>query len=72
MPLDLAHGVLWTLGAYLSIGLAVGVPFVVAGIGRVDPAARRTPWTFKLIVLPGVVALWPFVAARWAAAGRGR
>ena len=72
MPVELAHGVLWALGTYVSIGIAVGVPFVITGIGRVDAAARHTSWTFKLIVLPGVVALWPLAAARWARSGRGR
>ena len=72
MPVELAHGVLGALGAYLSIGLVVGISFVIAGIGQVDAAAKDTPWTFKLVVLPGVVALWPFVAARWVGARRRR
>ncbi|HZN54520.1 MAG TPA: hypothetical protein VFB67_04300 [Candidatus Polarisedimenticolaceae bacterium] len=72
MHADAARVALWTLGVYLGVGTLIGVPFVITGIGRIDAAARGTPWTFRVLVLPGVIALWPFIARRWAAVGRGR
>jgi hypothetical protein len=60
-----AHLLLEALAGYFVAGAAVGVPFIVFGIGRVDPGARGAPWAFRLIVLPGVIALWPWIAARW-------
>lgn len=68
----LAHAILWTAGVYLGVGVIVAIPFVTAGIGRVDPAAKGAPWTFRALVFPGVVALWPLLARRWAAAVRSR
>jgi len=65
MPVDIAHGVLGLAGCYVAIGTIVGLPFVFAGIERVDPAARNAPWSFRLLVFPGVVALWPLMAGRW-------
>ncbi len=56
--------------AYLQAGLAVGVPFVWRGVSRVDEAARGTPAGFRLLILPGVVALWPPLAAKWLKAPR--
>ena len=50
---------------YLLIGLLVGVPFVVRGVGRIDPVAGSASWGFRLIILPGVVALWPILLRRW-------
>ena len=50
---------------YLGLGLLVGVPFVLRGVGRIDPAAVMVGWGFRLIILPGVVALWPFLLRRW-------
>ena len=70
MAFDVVHGVLYALAAYVAIGLIVGVPFVIAGIGRVDPAAKTAPATFRVLVLPGVVAMWPLMLRRWVRAGR--
>jgi len=64
MSLGLAHGVLFVLAIYLGLGVLVAVPLVVAGIGRIDPAAKTAPWTFRLLVLPGAIALWPFLLRR--------
>jgi len=63
--MEIARGILAVTGAYLGIGLLFGLPFVAFGIQRVDPAARGTGWGFRLLVLPGVVALWPLLASRW-------
>ena len=57
---------------YLAVGSMVAVPFVISGIRRVDPAARGTRWTFRALVFPGVVALWPLMAWRWLRARRVR
>jgi hypothetical protein len=56
--------------AYVLCGLAVGVPFVLRGVDRVDEAARGAPIGFRLLILPGTVALWPLLAARWIQATR--
>jgi hypothetical protein len=51
--------------AYVLCGLAVGVPFVLSGVDRVDEAARGAPLGFRLLILPGTVALWPLMATKW-------
>ena len=51
--------------AYVLCGLAVGVPFVLRGVDRVDEAARGATVAFRLLILPGTVALWPLMAAKW-------
>ena len=51
--------------AYLAVGALFAVPFVVVGAGRVDEDARAGSVGFRLIILPGVVALWPVLALRW-------
>lgn len=60
-----AETVLWVLLAYLICGLVVGVPFVLGGVDRVDEAARGASFGFRLLILPGTVALWPLMAAKW-------
>ena len=56
--------------AYVLCGLAVGVPFVLSGVDRVDEAARGASLGFRLVILPGTVALWPLIAAKWVKARR--
>ena len=53
------------IGAYLLAGAVFAVIFVARGIGRVDPVAQHAPWGFRLIVMPGVAALWPLLLSRW-------
>jgi hypothetical protein len=60
------------LGYYLAVGLLFGLVFVTVMIGRVDPAAAGSSWRFRLLVLPGVAALWPLLAMRWTARGELR
>jgi hypothetical protein len=56
--------------AYVLCGLAVGVPFVVCGVDRLDGAARGASLGFRLLILPGTVALWPLMATKWIQAPR--
>ena len=53
------------VAAYAAAGLIFAVWFVMAGIGRIDAAARDAGPGFRLIVLPGVAALWPLLLKRW-------
>ena len=50
---------------YLLAGVLFGIPFVLRGVARVDPVARKGTWGFRLVVLPGVIALWPLLLWRW-------
>jgi hypothetical protein len=50
---------------YLACGVLVGVPFVTLGVGRVDEAARGASLAFRLLILPGSIALWPWLAVKW-------
>lgn len=53
------------LGAYALMGVLVAVPFACFGAKKVDPAAAKGTWGFKLLIMPGAAALWPLVLARW-------
>lgn len=58
---------LLVLGLVLYAGLGVGfaVGFVAFGIGVVDPSARGAAWGFRVLIFPGVVALWPVLWWKW-------
>ena len=66
-----AEVMLWAVTAYLAIGLMVGVSFVWKGVSRIDPAAQGASPTFRLLILPGSIALWPWIVQRWLQARNG-
>jgi hypothetical protein len=53
------------LTAYGAAGAVFAVAFVTGGIQRIDPVAEHAPVAFRLIVMPGVAALWPLLLMRW-------
>jgi hypothetical protein len=52
-------------GVYLLCGLIFAIPFVLVGVGKIDPAAAYGTWGFRLLIIPGSVLLWPLLAWRW-------
>jgi hypothetical protein len=56
---------------YGVLGLLLAVAFLLWGIDRIDPAAAGA-YAFRPLLLPGIVLLWPFVAARWVVLERRR
>jgi hypothetical protein len=57
------------LEAYLVLGALFALPFALFGAGRLDPAAARGTWGFRVLVLPGAMALLPWLLWWWV---RGR
>ena len=53
------------MGVYLLCGLVFAAPFVLAGVGRIDPHAAHGTWGFRLLIMPGTILLWPLLAQRW-------
>ena len=51
-------------GAYLAVGLLFAPPFAFRYVGRLDPVAGRGTWGFRLLIIPGAVALWPLLLRR--------
>lgn len=58
------------VGVYAGVGLLFAVPFLLRGAGRLDSSARQGSGGFRVIIFPGVVALWPFLAWKWRLATR--
>lgn len=56
--------IVWLAELWLWAGAAVAVVFLLVGIGRVDDSARGS-YTFRPLLVPGVLLLWPLVLMRW-------
>lgn len=52
-------------GVYLGLGFLFAIAFVSFGLRRIDPAAEGAKIGFRLLILPGVTALWPLFVRRW-------
>jgi len=54
---------------YCAAGIIFAIVFLTKGIAKLDPAAAHTRAPFRLIIAPGVIALWPYLAmamkGRW-------
>jgi hypothetical protein len=50
---------------YAVIGVGFAIAFVIAGVGKIDPSAAQAGIGFRLLILPGVAALWPLLLLRW-------
>ena len=58
------------LGVYTGIGLLFAIAFLTMGISQIDPVSKGSGIGFRLIILPGVAALWPVLFTRWVGKGR--
>jgi hypothetical protein len=57
------------LGVYAGAGLLFAIAFLTVGISQVDPDSKGSGVGFRLIILPGVAALWPVLLTRWVGKG---
>jgi len=60
------------LALYAGVGLCVAAVFVTTGVDRVlgYPASFSVP--ARVVLMPGAVALWPYVLWRWLNTGLRR
>ena len=65
MPLEIAQVIVGVFEAYALVGLGFAMLFLPRAVARLDPRVAGAPKTLRLLILPGIVALWPLFAWRW-------
>ncbi len=65
MPPEIARLIVAVFELYAVAGLAFAVVFLPRAVARLDPRIAEAPKTVRLLILPGIVALWPIFASRW-------
>jgi hypothetical protein len=70
MTETVARGLVAGVAAYVAVGVLFALPFVRRGAGVLEPVAREGTWGFRLLIVPGVVTLWPVLLVRWIRAPR--
>lgn len=53
------------LAVYAGLGAVFAGVFLSTGIQRIDSQAEGASLGFRLIIFPGVAALWPLLLKRW-------
>lgn len=64
MTVAAAAFLMQTLAIYLGCGAAFAVLFLWRWVGLLDPAAAHGTLGFRVLVFPGVTALWPLFLVR--------
>jgi hypothetical protein len=65
MRLDIARFLVALLELYALAGVAFAGLFLPRAVTRLDPRVADAPASLRLLILPGVAALWPLFAWRW-------
>ena len=52
------------LGTYFIIGFLFGLFFLFKGAVKIDPLMADTKKKVRLLLLPGIIATWPFLIGR--------
>lgn len=52
------------IGVYGAIGVCVLLLLLAGGLARIDRNAAIAPLRVKLLIAPGLIALWPLVVRR--------
>ncbi|MBL0182535.1 MAG: hypothetical protein IPP96_09635 [Chitinophagaceae bacterium] len=50
---------------YLVMGMIFAIFFLSRGIEKMDTAAHGSGFGFRMIILPGTIALWPVLLKKW-------
>lgn len=61
----------YVLCAYAAAGAAVSVALHLKGLARIDHATIGAKPLFRVLISPGLIALWPVMLVKWRKALRG-
>ena len=64
MSLELARWLVRASYLYFAIGAVLLPWWHIRGLRRLDASAAGGPWGFRVMISPGLVALWPWLIAR--------
>ena len=65
MLFQVANVIVALFEGYVLAGVGFALLFLPRGIARVDHRIAGSPKTLRLLLLPGIAALWPLFAWRW-------
>jgi hypothetical protein len=61
----IAEIILMLIALYFIAGVLFAIFFFIKGMQKVDPTVHGSGFGFKLIIMPGVITLWPVLLIKW-------
>lgn len=71
MLVPIVTALVYAAAAYLAIGAVAALALHARGLHALDHATHGAPVSFRVLVTPGLIALWPVMLAKWRTAARG-
>lgn len=68
--IETVEAILYGVALYTAAGAMFALVFLSVGLTRVDHGAKGAGISFRLLILPGLIALWPLMLVRWAVGGQ--
>jgi hypothetical protein len=68
--IETTTAVLQAVALYTAVGGVFAVLFLLLGLPRIDKGAKGAGLGFRLLILPGLIALWPLMLIRWLSGGQ--
>ena len=68
--IETVSAILQGVALYGAAGLVFALLFLALGLTRIDNGAKGAGIGFRLIILPGLIALWPLMLIRWLTGGQ--
>ena len=66
-----AETVVFLVQAWGLVGVCVAAGFLTFGVGQIDEDAQDA-LTFRILLVPGIMVIWPLVVWRWWILATGR
>jgi hypothetical protein len=61
----IAAVIVLTLLLYVICGVLFTIFFQVWGLKKIDEDVPGSTWGFRVIIIPGCIALWPVLMKKW-------
>jgi hypothetical protein len=59
--MDIVNNLISFFLLYFAIGFLFALYFAFKGAGKIDEGAKEVTLTFRLLIFPASIALWPFL-----------
>jgi len=68
--IETVEAVLHGAALYAAAGAVFALLFLLLGLNRIDNGAKGAGLGFRLLIIPGLIALWPLMLIRWLSGGQ--
>ena len=68
--IETVQAVLDLVAAYAAVGVMFSIFLLLFGTTRIDNGVKNAGFGFRILILPGLIALWPLLLIRWLVGGQ--